>query len=61
MINSHLLNAARYIEAVHDIPVDETDVQLEGIIQHFAENLQCTQVVKYWRDYQLEVNPLLAK
>ncbi|MGH1428699.1 MAG: hypothetical protein ACRBEE_12220 [Arenicella sp.] len=57
MTNPHLLNAARYIDAIHDIPVDENHPNLISIVEKLVEELESTQLMDYWRAYQQEINP----
>ena len=53
--NKHLINAARYIHAVHDIDINEQFFNLDEVIEKAMRALDCPEVEKYWHAYQLDL------
>ncbi len=56
-----LVNAARYIDAVYDIQIDENHPNLDQIIQKAMSALNSPEIEKYWYAYQLEIDPSLGE
>ena len=56
MVNPHLRNAARYIDAMYDVFVDENHPNLSSIIEKLVGELESPRLLDYWRAYQIEVS-----
>lgn len=57
MGSKSLVSAARYIDAVFDIQINENDPNLDQIIHKVMETLNSPEIEKYWYEYQLEIDP----
>ena len=55
-MNKHLINAARYLDAVHGIEVDESNPNLETIINNHRAKLKSEALDKYWVEYLKDIN-----
>ena len=49
--SKHLVHAARYLEAVHDIKIDEKHPKLHNLIQAQLKKVNSKQLDKYWSKY----------
>ena len=59
--NKSLVNAARYIDAIYDVQIDENHPNLDQIILKAMQVLNSPEVEKYWYAYQLEIDPNFVK
>lgn len=50
-MNKILINAARHIEAVHDIEIDEKHPKLDSIVRKHVFELETSTLIDYWKAY----------
>ena len=55
-VNKILINAARYLDAMHDIKIDEDHPRLDSIIRKHVLELETPQLIKYWKDYLADID-----
>ena len=55
-MNKHLINAARYIDAIHNISVDESSLELDKIIDKHRVELNSQRINQYWDLYLKDMN-----
>ena len=55
-MNKILINAARYIEAMHAISVDENDPKLDSIIRKYVLELETPELINYWKAYLADID-----
>jgi hypothetical protein len=57
MNNKHLINACRYLDAVHDVSINEGAHNLPDLVRNIMKGMECSQIKKYWYYYLSETNP----
>ena len=55
-MNKILINAARYIEAMHDIKIDENDPRLDSIIRKYVLEIETPELINYWKAYLADID-----
>ena len=55
-MNKILINAARYIEAIHDIKVDEKHPRLDSIIRKYVLEFETPELINYWKAYLADID-----
>ena len=55
-VNKILISAARYIEAMHAISVDENDPKLDSIIRKYVLELETPELINYWKAYLADID-----
>ena len=50
-MNKHLLNAARYLNAIHDIAIDENHPKLEALVRKCVLQIESKTLNNYWKAY----------
>ena len=55
-VNKILINAARYLDAMHDIKIDENNPRLDSIIRKHVLELETPQLINYWKDYLADID-----
>ena len=55
-MNKHLINAARYLDAVHNVSVDEESTELDKIINKYRTELNSETLNQYWVSYLKDIN-----
>ena len=55
-MNKILISAARYIEAMYDISVDENDPKLDSIIRKYVLELENPELINYWKTYLADID-----
>ena len=46
-----LVHAARYLDAVHDVQIDENSENLHSLIKEQVKKINSKQLHKYWNEY----------
>lgn len=54
-VNKHLTNAARYLDAVHDIQIDEHHPKLAKVVEKYVSELKSETLDKYWNLYLQDI------
>ena len=55
-MNKILINAARYIEAMHEIKIDENDPRLDSIIRKYVLEIETPELINYWKAYLADID-----
>ena len=54
-MNKHLINAVRYLDAVHDIQIDEEHPKLAKLLEKHVQRLGSKTLDNYWRLYLIDI------
>ena len=50
-MNKNLLNAARYLNAMHDVSIDENHPKLEALVRKYLLQIESKTLNNYWKEY----------